>query len=455
VPGLLTTLTQASRALAAQDYGLNVTGQNIANLNTDGYSRRTVDLQEVAPGAGGGVDAVSARACRDALLEARIRQSYPAEQQQGAIATSLGIVETTLGAPGHSIDGELTAFFNAFAALVQDPTSSIARDGVAQQGRLLSNAFNDMATNFADARTAADAQIRSGVEQINSLAAQVAALNASIVNANGADVETLRDQQGIALKALAGLAGVTVNMRTDGGADVSIGTGRALVVGVSAYALGIGSAGISGLATITSGGVDVTSEIGQGQLGGLLQVRDTLVPGYQASLDQLAFGVAQQVNALHMAGFDANGNPGLAFFTPPAAVAGAAAALTVNPALAQNSAFVAASSTGTAGDNQTAKAIANLRDARSMLGGTASLSDVWSQLVFRVGSDSQVAQAQQHSGEEIVAQIAKLRDQVSGVSLDEESAAMLKFQRAYQANARLFSAVDQTITTLLNMVGAG
>ena len=137
MPGLLTTLTQASRALGAQEYGLNVTGQNIANLNTEGYSRRTVDLQEVAPGAGGGVDAVSARACRDALLEARIRQSYPAEQQQGAIATSLGIVETTLGAAGNSIDGELTAFFNAFATLVQDPTSSIARDGVAQQGRLL------------------------------------------------------------------------------------------------------------------------------------------------------------------------------------------------------------------------------------------------------------------------------------------------------------------------------
>ena len=451
--GLFTTLSAASRALAAQDYGLNVTGQNIANLNTDGYSRRTVDLQEVAPGAGGGVDATSARAQRDALLESRIRQAYPAEQQQSAIATSLGVVETTLGSPGQSIDGQLTAFFNTFASLSQDPTSSIARDGVVQQGQLLARAFNVMSTNLADARTAADSQIRSGVGRINSLAAQIASLNASIGNAGGADAESLRDQQGVALKKLSGLADITVTQQVDGTASVSVGTGRALVVGGDAYALGIGSAGISGEATITSQGVDVTSEISRGSVGGELLVRDQYVPGYQARLDQLAFGVAQQVNTLHAAGYDANGHTGQTFFTPLGSAAGAAAALAVDPALAGDSSLVAASSTGTAGDNQAAKAIANLRDARTMSGGTASLSDVWSQLVFRVGSDSQTAQAQQHSSQEIVNQIAKLRDQVSGVSLDEESANMLKFQRAYQANARLFSAVEQTLTTLMGMVG--
>src|SRR5205085_11609388 len=162
----------------------------------------------------------------------------------------------SLGAPGTSLDGRLTAFFNAFATLAQDPTSSVSRDGVALQGQLLAGAFNTMATSFADARTAADAQVRSGVEQINALAAQVSSLNTAIGSASGADVETLRDQQGLLLKQLSGLADVTVNQRQDGGADVSIGTGRALVVGANAYALGIGSAGSSGPATITSGGGD-------------------------------------------------------------------------------------------------------------------------------------------------------------------------------------------------------
>jgi len=87
--GLINTLSAATSGLAAAEYGLNVTGQNIANLNTVGYARRTVDFVEVPPGSGGGVAVAQARAVRDALLEARIRQQFPAEEQQGAIATSL------------------------------------------------------------------------------------------------------------------------------------------------------------------------------------------------------------------------------------------------------------------------------------------------------------------------------------------------------------------------------
>jgi flagellar hook-associated protein 1 FlgK len=451
--GLINTLSAATSGLAAAEYGLNVTGQNIANLNTVGYARRTVDFVEVPPGSGGGVAVAQARAVRDALLEARIRQQFPAEEQQGAIATSLAIVEASLGTPGQSIDGALGALFHSFATLALDPTSSVSRDSVVLQGQQLARAFNSMAVSFADAQRSADGDIRSGVEQVNSLATQIAALNTSIGNANGADAETLRDQLGVALKSLSGLADVTVLQRPDGGADVSIGTGRALVVGGNTYALGIGSAGISGFATVTSGGVDITSEITRGSVGGLLEVRDTLVPGYQTRLDQLAFGVAQQVNALHTAGYTATGVSGQTFFTPLTTVAGAAAALTVDPALAGNSALVAGSLTGASGDNQTAKAIANLSDARVMIGGTASMSDVWSQLVYRVGSDSQTAQARQVSGQQIVDQIAKLLDQVSGVSLDEEAASMLKFQRAYQANAKLFMAADSMMTTLMAMVG--
>jgi flagellar hook-associated protein 1 FlgK len=185
----------------------------------------------------------------------------------------------------------------------------------------------------------------------------------------------------------------------------------------------------------------------------LLQVRDTLVPDYQNRLDQLAFGGAHQVGTQHAPGVDAHRDTGPTFFAPLASAAGAAAELAVDPAVVANSSLVAASQTGAAGDNQTAKAIANLRDARVLNGGTTSMSDAWSQLVYRVGADSQNAQAQQQNGQQIVNQIATLRDQVSGVSLDEESAAMMKFQRAYQANAKMFSTVDEVLTTLMSMVG--
>ena len=348
--GLINTLGQATTGLAAAEYGLNVTGQNIANLNTEGYVRRSVGLAEIPPSAGGGVQVTGARALRDALLEARIRQQFPAEEQQGAIATSLAVVETTLGTPGQSIDARLSAFFNSFATLAQDPTSSVSRDSVVLQGQQVAGAFNDMAAGFADARRAADTQIRSGVEQINGLVSQIAAFNTSIGNAGGTDAEALKDQQSLALKTLSGLADVSTIQRADGGVDVSIGSGRALVIGGNAYTLGVGSAGISGMATLTSGGVDITAEVTRGQVGGLLQVRDTLVPSYQNRLDQLAVGFAQQVNTLHAAGHAADGTTGHTFFVPltatAAAPAGAAAALTIDPTLAGNSALVAASQTG-------------------------------------------------------------------------------------------------------------
>ena len=105
-----------------------------------------------------------------------------------------------------------------------------------------------------------------------------------------------------------------------------------------------------------------------------------------------------------------------------------------------------------AGDNQTAKAIAAIRDAR-VVGGASTLAESWSQLVYRVGSDSQTAQSQQKGRQEVVDQVERLRDQVSGVSLDEEAATMLRFQRAYEANARYFSTVDQVLATLLHLVG--
>ncbi len=450
--GLLSSLSMAARSLAAQEYGLNVTGQNIANLNTEGYARRTPRFSEVPPPAGGGVRADGARAERDALLDARIRQEYPSEQQQGAMAESLAVIETSLGSVGQSIDGALTSFFNGFAALSHDPTSPVVRDGVVLQGQLLARSFNDMATRLNDARQSADARIRGGIDQINSLASQIAQLNASIGSANGADVEALRDELDVALKTLAGVADVSVLQRQDGGVDVTIGTGRALVVGSTQYTVGTGNAG-GGLTSITIGGVDITGEIRRGEIGGLLRVRDTLVPQYQASLDTLAFNVAQQVNAVHQAGYGLTGATGQAFFAPLASSAGAAAALRVDAAVAADSRLVAASATGTAGNNQAATSLANLRDARVLNGGTATMSDVWSQLVYHVGSDTLTAKAQQQSGHQVVEQLTTLRDQVSGVSLDEEAAAMMRFQRAYEANARYFTTVDQTISTLMQMVG--
>jgi flagellar hook-associated protein 1 FlgK len=454
--GLIASLASATRALDAQQYGLDITGQNIANLNTDGYVRRTTTLAEVPPtnpnGAGGGVTIVGATAQRDYYLEGRILDETPPEQQQSAIADSLSVVQTSLGAAGSSLDASLTSFFDAWRTLSEDSTSSISRDGVVLQGKLLAGSFNDMARRLGDAQRSADTAIRSGVAQLNNLSQQVAKLNESIGGANGANVESVKDQQAVLLNQMAQLTSITVLRQPDGTADVTLAKGEPLVVGANPYALNVTSAGGTGLAVIKSGGVDITSELTSGKIGGLLQVRDTLVPDYVDRLDQIAYAVVDQVNTAHAAGYDANGNTGNNFFTPLGSASGAAAAIAVDPTLAGDSTMVAASQTGTAGDNQVAKTIADLRDARVMNGNSATFGDSWSQLVYQVGNDAKTAQLNQQNRSDVLSAIQTLKDSISGVSLDEEAGEMLKFQRAYQANAQFFGVVSSTLDMLMSMV---
>ncbi len=236
--------------------------------------------------------------------------------------------------------------------------------------------------------------------------------------------------------------------------DISIGNGRPLVVGGTAYAIDKTATGPGGYLTLSAGEFSVTGEITGGKLGALLEVRDATIPGYVTQLDELAYEVAQQVNTLHTSGYDISGTAGGNFFSFSTALTGftgAAAAITLDPAIRANASLIAASGTTEAGGNTVARAIAAIRDSKVLAGGTATLNDAWGQLVYRVGRDVKNAEAEQANRSEILNQVEALRDQVSGISLDEEAAQMLRFQRAYEANARFFRLVDETLDLLFQM----
>ena len=437
MPGLYLSLSMAARSLEAQRAGLDAAGQNIANLNTPGYSRRQVQLAEVVFGAGG-VEVLGTRALRDAVLDARMRSAIPAESRESAVLGSLSLVETSIGAPGQGLDARLSAFFDSWSALSADPTSPPTRDAVVLQGRQLATAFNDLSSQLSSSARLADAGVRGAIGEVNTLSAKIASLNDQIATAGGANVEALRDQQHLAIEQLSALTQVSVLTRKDGGVDVTIPSGRALVIGGSSYQVEVGT-GANGYATLTLNNQDVTGEFTTGKIGGLGYARDTAIPGYLAQLDDLAYQVAQQVNTLHQTGTDLDGNPGVAFFTHPAVVA--------------NSNRVAASQSGAPGDNGIARSMAALRDALTSSGGTATFTQAFSQLAYAVGADVDTARAQQQSTQATAAEVEKLRDQVSGVSLDEEAANMLKFQRAYEANAKYFTVIDSALQTLMSLVG--
>jgi flagellar hook-associated protein 1 len=453
---LISSLSLAARALSAEQAGLDVTGQNIANVNTPGYTRRTIEFAEIPPvdtfSAGNGVSVVAIRAQRDALLDAQVLHEQPSESREAAVAQSLSQVESVLGSAGSSLDEDLSKFFSAFSQLAGDPMSSVARQQVVLQAQSLATSFGDVAARLSSAQRDADAQVRSGIEQINTLAGQIASANAAMPGASATGKEALRDQLNSALGALSQIIDISVITRADGGSDVSIGNGRALVIGANTYSVGVAPMADSGFAGLTSGGAVITTEVTGGRIGGFLQVRDVLLPGYTSQLDQLANGVATAVNAAHRAGFDLNGTAGGDFFVPPAAVAGSASSLAVSANIVATPSLIAAAGAPAPGDNTNARAIANLATT-PLPGKSANPIDAWAALVYRVGTDASTATSNQASRSDVLKQLQSLRDQVSGVSLDEEGANLIKFQRAYEANARYFSAVQASIDTLLTALG--
>jgi flagellar hook-associated protein 1 FlgK len=452
--GLFDSLSMAARSLQAQQFGLNVTGQNISNVNTPGYTRRVVDFADVPPPAGGGVEVQGVRAIRDSLLEGRLLKQVPLGAYDAAVADALAVIETSLGATGTSIDGGLDRLFSAFADLAESPTSSSARLNVLAAADALATSFNETAARLELSRRDADARLRGAVDEINTLSVRIAEINGAIpaATANGAGL-TLRDEQAQLVRRLSELANISVIARDDGGVDVTIGSGRPLVVAANAYRIETTATAPFGYATLNAGDFDITSEVTGGTLGGLLHVRDTAVPGYLADLDRLAAQTSSSVNALHAGGFDLDGSAGGAFFsyataiTPPAE---AAKSLRLDPALAADPRRIAAAGVAISGDNGIARTLAALRNERVLDGGTATLNDGWGDLVYRIGSDSQAAAIARNTHDSITREVDALRDQVSGVSLDEEALNMLKFQRAYEANAKFFTVVDSLLDTLMN-----
>ena len=162
--------------------------------------------------------------------------------------------------------------------------------------------------------------------------------------------------------------------------------------------------------------------------------------------------MVQQVNTLHDAGFTLGGVDAPPFFNALGAVTDAAEMIGMNAAVTGNPSLVAAGGVAnTPGDNTVARNLANLRDAKVLAGNTATFGDAWSQLVYRVGQDGATAKGEMESRGEVVRQIENLQDSVAGVSLDEEAAAMMRFQRAYEANARYFSVINSALDVLMNL----
>jgi flagellar hook-associated protein 1 FlgK len=347
------------------------------------------------------------------------------------------------------LQSAISGFFTSFSQLSTNPGNIPLRQSVLTAAQNMTAAFNNASINLNTQKIAADTQIPSTVQQINTLAQSVAELNMRISQSQttGQNSGGLEDQRNQLIQQMSQLINISMIQGDNGTVSISTALGAALVVGGQNFNLRVAtSPTTSQNQVLASDGTDLTASIDGGKIGGLLRVRDKAIPTLSTQLDTLASGIANAVNTAHTAGFDLNGAAGQKFFTVPGTVAGTAQSIKLN---LTDPSQIAASLSGSSGDNANALALSQLQN-QNITGGQTPLN-FYSSTVSQLGTDIQLATSQRDTQDAVVQQLQNQRNSVSGVSLDEEAANLVRYQRAYQAAARVVNVIDELTQTTLTL----
>jgi flagellar hook-associated protein 1 FlgK len=475
---LLSILSGAQTSLAAQRAVTATASHNIDNANNAGYSRQTASLEALTPaeqvnGAfiGRGATLGTVTQARDRFLEAQIPQALGdaafSTAQADALQAFHGLDPEAAGGLGPAISG----FYSSLRALAQNPSDSGLRSSFLGAANALAQTFNRTSQTIESSRSGLDAQAGGLVGEINSEAAAVAQLNVQVqqARASGAEPNDLLDLRQGHLDKLAELAGATTVATSEGYVNVVLKGGVALVAGARAGELSVqpddapprdGHLGLLLRQADGTGPVSLSNAAVGGSLGGTLFARDGLGGTLSASdgslraaganVDQLAFDLANGVNATHQLGYGVGlyeSTTGLDLLATgaPGVVAGAARNMAV--LITDTDSLAMASAPGAPGDAGNAQLLVATESAP--LSGGKDVQSTVSDVVSQFGSFSASAKAFADQDGAVKDQLSKMRDSYSGVSIDEEMITMQSAQRAYEAIAKVIQTTDQMMQTLL------
>jgi flagellar hook-associated protein 1 FlgK len=453
--GLFGTLSVALTGLSVSQQEMETTSNNVANANTPGYTREVDDTTPGDPvevgslSIGTGVVLQKIESLRDPMLQIQINQATQQNSSLNTALTQLQQIQTQFASSTSGIGADISNFFNSLQQLSPDPTNLTLRQSVLTAADTLATDFNTTANNLQAQRDNIDQNVVQSVSQVNSLTSQLANVDQQIgdlesVNQNPG---TLVDTQNSLIQQLSGLIDVQV-IPTGQSITVATANGTTLVSGSQSFALTT-QLGSDCVQHIMQGDTDITNSLTGGSLAGLIQVRDQEIPSIETSLDQLAAGLANDLNAANAQGFDLNGDAGGNIFVPPPANGvGAAATLTVSMT---NPTLLAASSDGTAGSNGNLANLSAVGDSALSSQQAQTPIDFYANLVSQVGSATANTSADASSSGLILQQLQDQNGSVSGVSLNEEAANLIQFQSAYQASARVVSTINLLLLDAVNL----
>jgi flagellar hook-associated protein 1 len=454
-------LYTARDSLSAQSYGLNVTGQNITNVNTPGYVRRDPLLETRALGTAttGTVTATGLRRATDVYIERReltARGSASAASEHDKQLAGVEALFNDLGATG--MGSVLDGLFSSFSALAANPNDPTARSAVLGAADAFASRANAIGNSLSDQKNELFKAAQDTADEINQKAESIAALNRRILSAEaqGEDAADLKDQRNNLLLGLSQLVDVRAIPDVKGSIIVQA-SGGTLVDGVDTRKLAVTLHDDGSLKLTVARDGDAPTEVTQfltgGRLAGLKDARDVDLFDVSDRFDKLIFDVATAVNGQHAAGFGKDGASGRDLFDVPAITLGSARAIKLDAAVAGNPDAVAAAADAASLPGGTGNAVALAKLWDQPLSGGRTASETYGDMVGSIGQRKAAVAQAVDTQNAIKEQIQAMRESVSGVSLDEEMVSLTKYQRAYEAAGKVLSTVDELMQDLINRVG--
>jgi len=471
--GLFGTLNLATRSLATQQAGTEVAGHNLANVSNPAYARQRMRIEtsvtmlsSLGP-QGTGADAISIERLRNGLLDGQIVAESSVLGSLSAQQQALQYAQANLGqrldrhasgtdgaAAASGVGGALgiaesiSSFFASLQSLSTNPTSLTDRQAVMLKAQDLATQFNQVSGRLGDVSNLLNRSLQGEVDQVNVAIADIASINGKImaVEAGGGSANDLRDTRQQRLEELAKLTAITTTEGRSGAIDIVIGgvamtSGNSVIERLEAFDPGNGRL----LLRAESTGTPVTTT--GGSLQGTIEARDGELARLQSQLHDIASGLISRVNAVHGSGYGLAGTTGENLFSGTDA-----STITVNGLLLdQPDRLQVSAVAGAVGNNEIALALARLADEPQAALGGQTFGQSYNQAVSRLGAALSSINGQIDNETAVSQMLARQRDSVSGVSLDEEMTDLIRFQRAFQASARLVSTVDEMLEIVMSL----
>jgi len=459
--GIYSTLIIGRDALITQQRAIEVTGHNIANVNTPGYSRQRLlfdakDSVDIGIGQiGTGVQGLAIERIYDNYLGDQINNAAQDLGRWEAQRDALERVEMVFDeGSGYGLNNAMSEFWNLWQDLANNPAGHTERTLLLAKSENLTNTFNTIYSDLVGIQNDLDSGISAIVSEINLLAKEIEDLNDKIllIEATNQNANDYRDERDQLLKNISELIDFTSSEASDGRVTITLGDGNDLV-GNPAYGTLIATDsdgdGFLDVEWSSASGTMINANISKGKLKGLFETRDVIIDDMLTRLNTLAASIRDEVNAEHIAGYGLDGTQNN-FFDPAGTLTDAT--FSVNPSISANVNKIAAGDTSAAGDNRTALDIATLQNTFTMSTNTSTFDDYYSSLVSDVGIEVREASQKYEHQNSMAAQLDNYRESISGVSLDEEMVNLIRFQHAYNAAAKLITIVDELLETLIRSV---